>query len=283
VSPILPLAAAAGASVCYGSGTILQHVGAQRVERAASLDPRLLYRLVHQLPYVSGLAIDLLGWALSLVALRTLPLFAVQSAVSASVGVTAVGAAVFLHERLRREQVVAVVVLLIGLTLLGFSAAAEGPGDITSTGQALLVAGVVVITVAGIVVARTKRPGTGAALGALAGLAFGGTALAARVLVVPSPWIGLVHDPVAWALAAYGVLGTLLFGIALQHGPVTVATAALFTSETVVPAAIGVLFLGDRARSGTTPFAIVGFVVAIGAVLVLSLRQPLDTTGPPTL
>lgn len=273
-STALPLAAAGGAALCYGFGTILQDVGAQRVDRAAHLDPRLLLRLARQPPYLVGLGIDFFGWLLSLVALRELPLFAVQAAVSASVGVTAVAAAVFLEEQMTREQRVAVVVLLVGLVLLGVSAQQEGPGHISEAGRVLLLAGVPVTLLAGIAVARTATRTTGAWLAAVSGVAFGGTAIAARVLVWPEHLVELLRDPIAWSLVAYGAIGLLTFGTALQHGPVTVATASAFTAETVVPAVLGVLFLGDRARPGTAPLAIVGFVAALGAVVVLSLRQP---------
>ena len=280
MSVVFPIASAAGAALCYGTGTVLQDVAAHRVEQSTSLDLRLLLRLGRQLPYLSGLAVDFLGWVLSLVALRSLPLFVVQPAVSASVGVTAVGAAIFLHERLNRSQIVAVGLLLVGLTFLGLCASAEGPGHIGAAGGGLLLCGTGVVAIAGVVCARTKTHRTGPVLASLAGVAFGGTALAARVLVVPDIWTRLLRDPVVWALVAYGVLGTLLFATALQHGPVTIVTAALFASETIGPAAIGVLFLGDRVKPGTAPLAVSGFIVTITCVLVLSLRRPIASAPP---
>src|SRR3954469_23577154 len=88
VSTAPALVAALGCAVCYGTGSVLEQVGARRERTATSIDPRLLLRLAGQAPYVAGLALDGVGWALSLLALRTLPLFLVQSAVAASIAVT---------------------------------------------------------------------------------------------------------------------------------------------------------------------------------------------------
>ncbi len=84
------LACSIVAALSYGIGSVMQAAAARKAEARANLDPMLLVRLVGELPYVSGLALDLLGFVASVVALRTLPLFVVQSAVAASVGVTAI-------------------------------------------------------------------------------------------------------------------------------------------------------------------------------------------------
>ena len=59
-------------------------------------------------------------------ALRTLPLFLVESAVAASVAVTAVLSVLVLHVRLGATEVVALVAIGAGLTGLALTAA-EGP------------------------------------------------------------------------------------------------------------------------------------------------------------
>jgi hypothetical protein len=119
----------------------------------------------------------------------------------------------------------------------------------------------------------------GVLLAALGGLAFGGTAIAARGLEIPHPWWHLVTDPVALALAAYGALGMLLFATALQRGVVTTATGALFAAQTVGPALVGLLVLGDHARPGWEWAAVAGFVVAVVASVVLALTS--DMEPPP--
>lgn len=62
----------------------------------------------------------------------------------------------------------------------------------------------------------------------------------------------------------------LLLTTALERGSVTVATAGMVVGETVGPAAIGVVWLGDRTREGLAWLAVVGFVVAVAGALALA-------------
>src|SRR5919199_412019 len=91
---LLGLVAAFGAAVAYGVASVLQAVGARRLE-SGSVDAAFLLRLTRSLPYVTGLALDGAGFVATVVALRVLPLFVVESAVASSVGVTALVAARF--------------------------------------------------------------------------------------------------------------------------------------------------------------------------------------------
>jgi hypothetical protein len=271
VNTAVALSAAAGAAVCYGAGSVLEQIGVRREATAATLDPRLLLRLARRLPWLAGAGVDLAGWLLSLAALRALPLFAVQAAVAGSVGITALLSIAVFGVHPSRPQRRALVVLAGGLMLLGVAAAPDGSRHLGGAARAVLAAGPAAVAVAALPVTRSGRGDAGAArLGVLAGLAFSGTAIAGRVLHVPSPPLALLGDPLAWALAAYGLLGTLLFAVALQRGSATSASAALFAAETVVPAVAGLVFLGDRARPAFGALAAAGFVATLGAALVLT-------------
>src|SRR5450759_1728556 len=90
---------------------------------------------------------------------------------------------------------------------------------------------------------------------------------------IPSPlWQGLA-DPGLWAILANGGLGMLLFATALQRGSVTSATALLFAVATVVPAYIGLAFLGDRTRPGYALVAVLGFVLTIAGTVALAAHD----------
>src|SRR5579862_7873259 len=269
----LALACAVVASLSYGIGSVMQAAAARRAELRPNLDPMLLVRLVGELPYVGGLALDLLGFVASVVALRTLPLFVVQSAVAASVGVTAIAASVAFGVRLLRYERVALVSLMFGFALLAVSARPERAASFGAAGKWILVCGVVVVAAAGALSARLDDRKAGIGLALAAGLAWAGTGIAARVLQFPSsPW-RLLIDPVALCLAAYGILGALLFATALQRGSVTAAAALVFTVETIVPSLLGIAFLGDRARAGLAPIAALGFVATLGASIALARRS----------
>jgi len=269
---VLGLACALFAAVAYGSASVLQGVAAQRAEQGSGLDPRLMVRLARSVPYVSGLGLDLAGFVASLVALRTLPLFLVQSAVASSVGVTAIIAAA-IGVRLRGREVASLVILAAGLLMLALSAQPEQGSPITLTYRWALLASVVLLGTVGVIAARHGGRSSAPALAFLAGLAFTVVAVSARILTLPTPLWHTLADPGLWAILAHGALGMLLFTTALQRGSVTTAVALTFAVETVVPAVIGLAFLGDRTRAGYAPIAVLGFVLTIAGTLALAAHD----------
>lgn len=275
---IFGLAGALVAAVCYGAATVLQAVGIRRLA-LTPVDPGPLSRVWAGRLYAVGLALDAVGFLASLAALRTLPLFVVQSAIASSVAVTVILAVVFLGARLRRAEVVALLVIGVGLLALAASASV-GQGVVLSRQYSWLVlAGVVPVAL--LAAAAFLVPGVRAAapsrtpvvlLSLAAGLGFGGVGVAARVIVVPHPWWQLLGDPVVWALAGYAVLSLAAYALALARGSVTVVAALTFGVETVVPAAIGLLWLGDRVRPGLAAVAVLGFFATVGGCVALAGR-----------
>ncbi|MDQ1748777.1 MAG: hypothetical protein QOD07_3040 [Frankiaceae bacterium] len=277
MTPSYPAAAASAA--CYGVATVLQAIGARRAARGG-FDVGLLVRLARQAPYVAGLALDLAGFVLSLVALRTLPLFLVQSVVAANVGVTALASVVMLKARLRTQEILALVCVAAGLGLLA-SAAKPGHADpLPRLAQWVLLA--TLPALAGWAVALTRRSGRAAAitLAAVAGVAFGAVGIAARGLAVDRPWWHTVTAPGLWAVVGFGVAGMVAFAAALQRGSVTAVAAVLAGTETVVPSAVGFAVLGDATRGGMGPaVAAAGFALTLAGVFLLTRYA--DIEGPP--
>jgi hypothetical protein len=278
----LSLVCAALTALSYGIGSVMQASAARRAEMRPNLDPMLLVRLVRDAIYVASLGLDLLGFVAAVIALRRLPLFMVQSAVAGSVGVTALVASFAFGLRLARHERVALVGLLLGFAFLAVSAE---PGHSTSPGpdgHPLLVAGVAIVVLVGVVSARLAAPKSGVGLALGAGLSFAGAGIAARQLEVPHVFWHLATDPVALTLVAYGLLGVLLFATALQRSSVTSVAALVFLVETVVPSAIGLIFLGDRARPHLAAVAVVGFILTIGSSIALARRsEPLPREPDP--
>lgn len=268
------LLSAFGASVLYGAGTILQALGVRRA--AAATGRSWSARLWSGRVYAGGLLLDALGFLASIAALRTQPLFVVESVIASSVAVTAVLAVLFLGVHLNRREVVALAAVGVGLVMLAVSAR-EGPAAALSDRVAwILLGSVVPVAVLGLVALRRTGPAGAAQLAATAGLGFGGVGIAARVIHVPSAAWRLVLDPVAWALVAFAVIALLAYGLALQRGSVTTTAAVTFTVETVVPAAIGLAWLGDHVRPGAGPLAALGFVLTLGGCLLLARHAAED-------
>jgi hypothetical protein len=169
-----------------------------------------------------------------------------------------------------------VVAVVVGLALLGGSALPEGPPTLSGLGRLALLGGVPALAAVGFATGRRVRGRAAApALGGLAGLGFALFGVASRVL----PHAPYVQDPVAWAALAYIGLGILLYGAALQRGPVTAVMAATTAVETVLPAVVG-LALADGARAGLGPVAALGFVLTTVATLVL-VRASHSVPGRP--
>jgi drug/metabolite transporter (DMT)-like permease len=273
---VLGLLAALASAVAYGVASVLQAVGSRRLATAAP-DARLLLRLLRSLPYVVGLALDGVGFAATVVALRSLPLFVVQSAVASSVGVTAVVAVRWLGARLGPRERAALAVMLAGLVLLAASAQAEGSSPLPALGAWLLLG--MSLVVALLAFAATRMP-AGRAVGVLAGaagLGFAGTGIATRALEFPDPLWHVLLDPLLWALALDGVLAMTCYAAALQRGAVTVVAAVTLAVEILLPAVVGYAVLGDRARPGFLPVAVIGLLVTLGSVVALARFGELGT------
>lgn len=266
------------AALAYGVATILQAIAVSRTERSEELDPRLLLRLARSTPYVLGSLLDAVGFLLSLVALRSEPLFLVQAIVAASLAVTALLAAIVLRVRLRPPERIALCGVLAGLVLLGVAAGSERTGRVELIGRAGLLAAMATLAVIAVVAARARpgdRPTSGWALGVLAGLGFAGASIGARVLYHPRSITGLLGDPATYALIAGGLLGMLLYAQALQRGSVTVITAAVVATETLVPSAVGLVLLSDHPRHKFAVVSALGFgLTVLGALALARLGEP---------
>ncbi len=289
---ILGLIGAFGAAVCYGVGSVLQALAARQTDSTEGLDPRLLLRLLGSWRYLLGLGLDGLGFALSLVAVRTLPLFVVQSIVASFLAITAVLGAVVLHMPLQRSDKIGLVVVVAGLVLVGLSAAEDSAVAARDAERWGLLVAVLLLAVLAVPFGRLSGVASAAGLGAVAGLAFGATAVAARMM--PGSFsldnlgnqVGsLLTDPAFYGLVIAGVVAMLTYSTALQRGSVTQATAPLVVGETIAPALVGILLLGDKPRAGWAWVAVLGFGLAVGGALSLARHgdltedEPLATVG----
>jgi drug/metabolite transporter (DMT)-like permease len=106
-------------------------------------------------------------------------------------------------------------------------------------------------------------------LGLVAGLGFGVVAISGRIIPSLAP-VDLLTEPATYTGVVGGAMAFLFLASALQRGSVTTATAMMVVGETVFPALVGIIALGDRTRPGFTPVAVAGFALAIGGALALA-------------
>jgi len=257
----LALVAALVGMMGYGVGSVLQALGAARATGPAVL---------RHPAYLAGLACDAVAWVASLVALRYLPLFVVQTLLAGSLGVTVLLARVVLRTRLRARDVVAVGVVAVTLAVI---AGAAGPQSAQPAPAGFTAA--MIIALLGTVVVGAALYGRSGSLplAALAGAAFSGAALCARAMPGPIGW-GLLVEPLALAVGAFGVVGAVAYARSLERGPVGPATAVLWVIEVVVPGVVGLAVLGDTVRPGWALPAAAAVVAACAACVVLAGGQP---------
>lgn len=274
----LSLAAALLAAACFGLGSVLQKAAADRETATAGLELSLVVRLLRQWRYLLGWGFDLMGWGLQIVALRVLPLFAVQAFVAMNVGFTALFARAMLGDRLPRRGLPALALLAVSAVLLAISAPTDQPVRLSLVGFGAVGAGLLVVLAIGVGAARRAAPArSAAALGGLAGVGFGMVAVMSKA-VAPAAGQGTVAavaaaltSPAAYLLAAAGVLATLLYATGLQRGSVVAVDAPLVAAELILPTVLGLFLLGEPLPAGLALVATAaGFLGAATGALVLS-------------
>jgi drug/metabolite transporter (DMT)-like permease len=232
-------------------------------------DAALLLRALRQWRYIAGLALDGVGFLLQIAALRSVPIYAVGAALAASLAVTAVVAARLLRVRLSGLEWAAVAVVCAGLGMLGLASGTEGELEGPDwLGYALVAVAVGVLLLGG-VGGRLSGRTRALLMGLGAGFGFGVVEVAVRLIDSLRP-ADLLANPAAYALLLGGGAAFLLLTSALQRGSVTTATAGIVIGETIGPAAVGVVWLGDRTREGLAWLAVLGFAVAVAGALLLA-------------
>lgn len=265
----------AAAALCSGTATVLQALAARRMPVHPRLDHVLVGRLLRSRTYVAGLLLVGAGSVLSLVALRTLPLFAVQAGRASSLAVAAVLATVVLSAHLRWIDYSALVGIGTGLILLALSVAPSPAGAAGAGTEGVLAGVLVAVVVAAAVVLRMRSASrAGLVMGAIAGVAFAVVAAGARTLPSLAP-AALVADPVAWTMGAAGVVGLAVNALALQRAAAVATTALMVGIETTLGAGLGMVLAGDRPVAGAEVRTAIAFLlVLLGTVAIARFASP---------
>jgi drug/metabolite transporter (DMT)-like permease len=256
------------AAVCTAGATILQAVGVRHARHYAAIDPRLFLSVIRSLAYVAGLILLAVSFLLTLVALQNTALFVVQALSAASIAVVAAVSVLIFRTELHWVEWTAVACVCGGVALLVITQRPSPATTLPPIGAWAMLAAAVAIAVVAFTATHLLE---GAAVPAiLAGLAYGDAAVASRVVAHLDGSIGaLLMSPATYAIVVSGLIGTLLYATALQRGSVPAVFGLSTVGQTIGPAMIGWLLLGDSVQSGTAPLAAVGFGLAVVGALVL--------------
>ncbi|MFF7995178.1 hypothetical protein ACFZDG_36100 [Kitasatospora xanthocidica] len=292
---IIGLVTAVAASACYGTGSVLQAVGSRRSAREEAAKGTSTATTEHGGPslsstakaavtweFILGTVLDLIGFGLGALAARLLPLFLSQTIISANLVITALLSIKLLGIRLKQLEWASIGVLCSALVLLAVSAGPEGGHHADPSFHWWLLTVITVLLVGGSLLVRRMGANGAIVAGLLSGLGFGALGVGVRILngVEPFELGALLSDPALYAVLVGGLGGMYIHTVALQIGSVNGATAALVVGETVLPGAVGVLWLGDSSKAGLGWLGVVGFLLAVvAAVGVAYFGQ--DTHGSP--
>lgn len=261
---IAAVAAGIGCSLCNGISTVQQKVGADDESKVRSFDLTLLLRLLKDTPYVLGTLLAIFGYGLSLIALRVLPLFLVQSLIAASVIVTAIGERIFLRKRkFSKQTYLALAIVVAGLVLLSLSAV-SGPAIVhNKTAKLIIEISPIPLAAIGAIFIYIRNKLSAFVLAALGGLLFGNTSTIGRILIYPHPFWKIIENPLLYSLTISAILAQYLFIVSLQRTIATKSNAIMISMQTFGPAVCGLLFFDDKIRTGFQ------LVVLLGSLLVI--------------
>jgi len=115
-------------------------------------------------------------------------------------------------------------------------------------------------------------------LAVVAGMGFGGTALAVRAAHIEIgegfSFVALLAQPSIYLITGYWVVGIIAYSAALSRGEVGIVTAVFIVTEVVMPGLTGILLLGDPVREGWGWIFVVGLIVSMVGVVALARRPP---------
>ena len=237
--------------------------GQARRTTAVFLQPRFLL----------GLLVDLLAWSSVVVALRFLPVFAVQATVAGAIALTALYARFFQDEYLRPVHRLAIGASILGLVLVAISAGTDKvPGRTETTATIVLALAAVALAAVTVATRKVTRPWPS---GVMAGLGLGGGSVCVRAMhLAPGNIVtAVLTEPLVYVLVVLWACGLYNWARALRLGDVAPVTALFLTTQVLVPGLVGIVLLGDTVRDGWAPVAVLGLLLAVYGVLVLARRK----------
>ena len=255
------------AMILYSIAGLLQSAGAQRATRRRPV--------AVQPAFLGGLGVDLLAWLCAVLALQRLPVFAVQAVIGGSIAITALVSAHMVGARLPTVSRVAVSGCLVGLVLV---AASAGEEHLTVRSRSVDLVLLIAVLLLGVAVLVLRTGSRAWPLALIAGMGFGGSALAIRAAHVQTAGdfdlMALLGQPSTYLVIAYWVVGIVSYTGALSRGDIGAVTAVYLVTQVVVPGMVGIGLLGDPVRPGWVGVLGVGLTAAVAGTVVLA-RAPL--------
>ena len=263
---LLGLLLALIASALFNLAVAVQALDARTLPREHSFRLSLLARLARRRRWRLGMGLALLGWPFHAAALVLAPLTAVQPALAAGLLILLALASRRLDEPVGRRELVAVLLIVIGVA--GIAWAAPERSATHAHGLGLVLALVALGGLAVLPYAFRGRTGArGLAAVMSAGLAFALTGFVTK-LVSDDLSSGALLGAWLWAdlVGLAAAVGVLSENTALQTRPASHVAPLVFSAQTVLPVLLAPLVGGED--WGDTPLGGAGVVLALAALVV---------------
>jgi drug/metabolite transporter (DMT)-like permease len=263
---LLSLASAAA----YGIGAVLQHRAATREPADLSMRPGLLINLARHPVWILANGLDVVGYVLQFLALRSGSLSLVEPLLVLSLVFALPVAARLDHRPISLVEVLSAGVVGAGLAIF-LVVGRPGPGQPDTTAAAWLTLTIVVAAFCSAMAlgARSRSPRSAALLlGTGSGCAFGYVAAATTWAghLLDGGIVHLLTTLAPYTLAAGGAAALLLTQSAFHAGPLRLSLPTLTVVQPLVAVAIGVGLFGEHIN--TNGLAPLMEVAGLGLVTV---------------
>lgn len=269
------------AAVCFGTASVLQHQGANRVRRRFPLNPGLLVAVARQRLWLLGIAAEVTAVALHMVAVNLGALSVVQPLLTVGL-VVALPMQALLGLPVRKRALLAAALTVGGLAVFLVvqpTVESRDPQSITEWLPGLIL--VALVACAALVVALTRQDrARSLGLGAAAGSMF---ALSAALVKTWGEILGggglpaLISSWELWTALSAGLVGALLSQAAFQSGPLGGPLAAQMVVDPVIGVSLGGIVFGESFATGVLAVAqAAGFAITLAGVWLLATGEQRD-------
>jgi drug/metabolite transporter (DMT)-like permease len=264
----------------YSLSNVLEMLEAEQVPDEYALRVGLMSRLIKRPRWLLGLASDFVGFGTQAGALGLAAVVFVEPILASGILMALFLGAAFTRKPVQRSDLVAALVLSIGLAVFLYEVSPTGGAEVGERGRWLvagpIAAGVIVVCMS--VGRNTTGPWRAAFIGMAAGISFGVAAVLTKTLVHyvgDSPFAWIPHwEPYALALFAIG--GVVLTQSALQTGALGAAVGAQEAMAPISAAILGLVLLHEEvaATNGIQIFLVSCSIVAVlGGIAMLARAE----------
>jgi len=264
-------------ALAYGAGVAFEVRAATEVSAAHAGRPSILIRLVRRPLWVSGLVLNVVGFALQAAALRHGSLVVVQPLLTTSLLFTLLIIAAWTRSPINREQWTAILLVVLGLSIfLGVASPGEtGAATADTSSWLLCTAAVVTIMALGLAIGlRSSGTARAALLGVAAGTsdAFMATLAKAFAGSLDHGVWAVMRSWTPYAVVVAGITGLVFISTAYQAGRPTVTLPIITVLDPIVAVLIGITLYNEQLRFNGMrgPAVALALTAMIAGLLILT-------------